>query len=464
MVENRQYNNKPSHAAGPVQRPVERLIGLPRSEQKARLAVRRRALQTVWLHSDWPDHRDRQAPLDHHSSPGRRWISPERINPPHPEDAECSLRPAQPVGRYAVLRKLGQGGMGQVYAARDEESQRDVAIKILHPRQADLEGTVRLLREAQAMAKLSHPNVARIYEAGQIDGRSFIAMELIQGMTLSQWCDVAPRSWPDVLSLYVQAGRGLAAVHRAGIIHRDFKPENVLVGDDGRPRVLDFGLALLANGPDIPASDACGAEQPSGSRLTQQGVLLGTPYYMSPEQLSGDPVGPASDQFNFCVGLYESLYGVAPFEGRGMAQAAAKVHGDVRQPAVKSADLERLRNIIVRGLAPDPTDRWPSMDDLLGVLGEQLNAGSAPSLRLPGRPALILFGLSSAVAALLAVTMGWVIGGMEGGMARDILGISWAFAVLFLSIGLAVRWSVMSRVDAAGHARTAAHRVGETAG
>ena len=259
------------------------------------------------------------------------------------------------VGRYVVLDRIGAGGMGVVYAAYDPELDRRVAIKLLRPDRFSSEaGRLRLLREAQALARLTHPNVVAVYDAGTFGDRVFVAMELVEGETLRQWLGEGPRSWREVLDRFLPAGRGLAAAHAAGLVHRDFKPENVLLGRDGRVRVADFGLAkALADAEEEPPGEA--AEPGEGTPLTEWGVVLGTPAYMAPEQLRGIAADARSDQFSFCVALYEALYGERPFEEGGVvkeAPAGTKVPG-------------WLRAVILRGLMASPEERYPTMDDLL---------------------------------------------------------------------------------------------------
>jgi serine/threonine protein kinase len=145
------------------------------------------------------------------------------------------------IHRFAVLRQLGAGGMGVVYAAYDEELDRRVAIKVVREDMVASQGRSRMLREAQAMAKVSHPNVVQVYEVGEFAGQVFVAMEFVKGITLADWLTAEERAWEEILEMYLQAGRGLAAAHHQGLVHRDFKPDNVLVGADGRARVLDFG-------------------------------------------------------------------------------------------------------------------------------------------------------------------------------------------------------------------------------
>ncbi len=242
-------------------------------------------------------------------------------------DLELDAGPA--IGRFLVGGVLGQGGMGVVMRARDPELGRDVAIKLLQPGQRGLAG-LRLGREAQAMAKLSHPNVVNVYDVGEHDGAMYIAMELVEGSTLRAWRQAATRTWREVLAMYVAAGRGLAAAHAAGLVHRDFKPDNVLVGADGRPRVTDFGL-VAADGRAVESGDTRGAAL--DANLTVQGSVLGTPAYMAPEQWRGETVDPRTDQFAFCVALWEALHGERPFEGETTAV--------VRQAILDGAPVRR---------------------------------------------------------------------------------------------------------------------------
>lgn len=214
----------------------------------------------------------------------------------------------QRAGRFVLLSEIGRGGMGTVYSAYDAHLERKVAIKLLHrDTTAEPSSHRRLLREAQAMARVSHPNVVSVYDVGEIDSQVFIAMEFIDGNPLSIWQKQPNRKWAEVVEMYLQAGRGLAAAHGMGLIHRDFKPDNVLVGRDGRARVLDFGLARF---DELQPEEPCPAlpettSQPWTRTHTGAGTCAGTPGYMSPEQYLGAPLDARSDQFSFCVALYE---------------------------------------------------------------------------------------------------------------------------------------------------------------
>lgn len=299
---------------------------------------------------------------------------------------ESAMPQASRIGRYAVLRPIGQGGMGVVLAAYDEELDRKVAVKLLHDSGAQAaEHRIRILREAQAMARVSHPNVVQIYEVGESgtsgdsNGHIFIAMEFIDGTTLLDWQKQPGRTWDAILQIYIAAGQGLLAAHQSGLVHRDFKPDNVLVGADGRARVADFGLARGDDGAMAQVlSKQDSAEQHNKSRsesgllsspLTQAGAITGTPMYMSPEQYDGQPIGPRSDQFSFCVALYEALYGIPPFEGQNIAKLAANVlSGRLRPRPAGSQVPSIVHSAISRGLATDPQQRFSSMAELLAAL------------------------------------------------------------------------------------------------
>ncbi|MEM9459954.1 MAG: serine/threonine-protein kinase, partial [Myxococcota bacterium] len=244
------------------------------------------------------------------------WRSPE----PMPHGPATGTQ----VGPYVVIDTLGQGGMGRVYRAFDAKLSRQVALKVLR-RDLESQEQTRLVREARVMAQLSHPNVVQVYEVGEHRGQTFVVMELVQGQTLRTWQRQPSRpSWRSCVRVYRQAGAGLAAAHEQELVHRDFKPSNVVIDDKGRARVLDFGLARTAADPStdgqrnknkITSSDSSRTTGRVAERLTQTGVVVGTLAYMPPEQMLGDPVDARGDQFSFCVSLYEALYGVRPFEG-----------------------------------------------------------------------------------------------------------------------------------------------------
>jgi len=265
------------------------------------------------------------------------------------------------LGRYVVLGQAGQGGMGIVYTGYDEELDRKVAIKVLHARNeiASTQGRSRLLQEARAIAQLSHPNIVHVYEVGVFEDKLFLVMEWVPGETLSAWMGKT-RSWREVVDVFIQAGRGLAAAHHAGMVHLDFKPANVLLGVDGRVRVLDFGLAR----PRSPDRKGMGPEV-----LVVQPKAAGTPPYMAPEQHVQGKIGPAADQFGFCVSLWLGLYGRRPFRSKDLATLQKqKREGDITVSASDRKVPPWLERILRRGLSPDPAARWPSMDALLAAL------------------------------------------------------------------------------------------------
>ncbi|ACY16628.1 serine/threonine-protein kinase [Haliangium ochraceum] len=354
------------------------------------------------------------------------------------------------LGRFVLMDSLGEGGMGVVYSAYDPDLDRRVALKLLRTELSRVSPTAsaRLMREAQALARLSHPHVVPVYEVGVIDGQVFIVMEFVVGQTLREWAAAEGRTWRQVLDAYRQAGQGLAAAHAVGLVHRDFKPDNVLVGEDGRIRVLDFGLAREPDDPgddepDTAADELRGAEfaardlasddvatediaaaaraQPSlvdvegvtptasmvsGSRpasvpgpgrlstpLTRTGAILGTPAYMPIEQFDGAKVGPASDQFSFCVSLFEALYGERPFAGDTLGALRAAIETGAITPPRGSAVPRWLLPILCRGLSPAAEDRYPSMEALLTELGR--DPARRRRLLLMGALAAVLLGVSA---------------------------------------------------------------------
>lgn len=270
------------------------------------------------------------------------------------------------VGRYTVLEHLASGGMGSVYAAYDPDLDRRVALKVIRTdsRIAADDLRWRLLREAQAMARLNHPNVAVVHEVGTFSGHVFLAMEYVEGGNFREWLNQKSRSWQEILRVFVQAGHGLAAAHERGLVHRDFKPDNVLMGEDGRARVVDFGLVR-------PREDGlAGGRAPTLSTpLTEVGTLLGTPRYMSPEQMRGKPADGRADQFAFCVSLYEALFRVRPFGGETLHERLQQIdRGAFNPPAPGHGVPERIGAAVRRGLNPEPARRFASMEQMLVVL------------------------------------------------------------------------------------------------
>ncbi len=312
------------------------------------------------------------------------------------------------VGRYEIVERIGAGGMGVVYAGHDPELDRKVAIKMLRPRAPEADGTTdrtRLLREAQAMAKLAHPNVLAVYDVGLHADRVYVAMEHVDGHTMAQWLAQQERSPSEIVAVFAAAGRGLAAAHAAGFVHRDFKPDNVLVDRSGRVLVMDFGLAR-ATGPNntatldtrdvsLPPSDL--VDDILASPLTHDGTVVGTPSYMSPEQHMGRSPDAASDQYAYCVSLFEALAGQRPFVGDNLRELAlAKTSRAIVHAA---AIAEPLRSVLVRGLDPNARARWPSMEALLEALDEAMRPRRRPLAMIVGvATALGLGGVGLAAA------------------------------------------------------------------
>jgi len=289
-------------------------------------------------------------------------------------------RPGDTVGSYVVLELVGTGGMGAVLAAWDARLDRRVALKLLLPERGTTDAVARLHREGQAMARLNHPNVAVVHDVGEVGGWPYVAMEFVDGADLARWLDGAERSWREVLDAFLAAGEGLAAAHRAGIVHRDFKPSNVMVGADGRIRVTDFGLARAlspGDGGDAAAGRPGLADgdrsSPLETDLTLEGAVLGTPAYMAPEQLLEGRADTRTDQFAFCVALYEALYGAHPFaEARSPAELASRAIGGPAQPPAGSSGVPSwLFGVVARGLEADPALRHADMDALLAALRDE---------------------------------------------------------------------------------------------
>jgi tetratricopeptide (TPR) repeat protein len=284
-------------------------------------------------------------------------------------------------GRYRIVRRIGSGGMGTVYTAFDPTLDRTVALKVLHDKVVGADAEQRLLREAQAMARLSHPNVVAVHDAGMENGRPYVAMEFVEGFDLRTWLKREHRTWSDIVAQFIAAGDGLAAAHAAGLVHRDFKPGNVLVGNDGRVRVTDFGLARAAETHDHDTGRIspetitvrlakAGSTSPLETPLTQDGMVLGTPAYMAPEQALEGVADHRSDQYAFCVSLYVALFGAHPLgKFSNLSEFVVQLEKyEIKPPANDHQVPARVVDAIMRGLNRSPNNRFPDMDGLLDAL------------------------------------------------------------------------------------------------
>ena len=349
------------------------------------------------------------APPDDAGKPAADIVPTIRLGPgTDAAETAQSAEPARPrapargqrVGRFIVLRELGVGGMGVVVSAYDPKLERTVALKLMRPDVAPSEGATgaraRLLREAQAMARLRHPNVVAVFDVGEYEGQVFLAMEYVPGTTLGEWSALRRGErggWSRTLAAFVEAGRGLQAAHAQGLVHRDFKPSNVLVEGE-RVQVTDFGIASVGGGA-LGRSEHGSGERSAAS--TEGGpALMGTAPYMAPELHAGGPADPKTDQFAFCVALFESLYGQRPFAGRDRAGWARSItEGDVLPPDDARGVPDWVHRAVLRGLHKDPAARWPSMGELLDML-------ASPEAAELGRSTRVAIGITlSAMFALL---------------------------------------------------------------
>ena len=321
---------------------------------------------------------------------------PDRPLPADPDrtaevevDAAGDRPPAERIRdleQFEVIGELGRGGMGVVLAAYDPNLDRKIALKVIHrqPIEGGTDGSVRLLREARALAKLAHPNVVAIYDVGHVDDDLYLAMEYVDGPNLDEWLDSEARSFSSILAKFRQAGRGLAAAHATGLVHRDFKPANVLIGSDGRARVSDFGLVSSAGVELAEGEGDLGKLSPSttlSTTLTVPGTVLGTPLFMAPEQHLRQPVDARSDQFSFCVALYQALFATHPFAGNSYPELRAAVLDHTYRPIPRDSPVpNRVRAAVTRGLARDPARRFPDMEQLLAALDARPRARWLPIL------------------------------------------------------------------------------------
>jgi tetratricopeptide (TPR) repeat protein/predicted Ser/Thr protein kinase len=351
--------------------------------------------------------------------------------------AEPPPRNAPPtkIGRYTVLDLLGVGGMGVVCTAYDPKLDRKIALKLLRKRgkkdDRHSTGQARLIREAQALAKLQHANIVTVHDVDQFEGQVYMAMEYVDGASLDQWMVRDQRSWRDVLDVFIQAARGLAAAHAAGITHRDFKPANVLIGKDGRVLVVDFGLAKShddksqersglhdqvvepkARRADVPETVASLRERGSlmdvigstqDTKLTQVGRTVGTPAYMAPEQFLGLAVGPETDQFSFGVALFEALYGYLPFPDESREELVERVtEGRVSDPPKDTPVPGWVHRVVLRTLLQKPEDRYPSINALIAAMQADPAKRRRRALLATGTVVLAVLGIYGVVKGVTA--------------------------------------------------------------
>jgi serine/threonine protein kinase len=332
-------------------------------------------------------------------------------------DLSTGLARGALVGRYTVLSMVGRGGMGEVYAAYDPQLDRRVALKLLRPRYAlgNERAEGRLLREARAIARLSHPNVIAVYDAGRVGDRIFVAMEYVDGQTLAAWLAAKPRTRREILEVFLGAAHGLAAAHASGLVHRDFKPHNVMVARDGTARVTDFGLVQRLGadndndrGPDVETD----AETDAGAHdlaLTRPGELVGTPLYMSPEQFKLEPTDARTDQFSFSVALYQALYGEHPFLADARAGVARLkqdvVAGRIRPVPARDVVPSWIRRVLLRGLATNPEARWPSMKDLAAAVEGPLRPERERDPAVGSHERMFVFGGMSVLGVVALVVL-----------------------------------------------------------
>ncbi len=328
---------------------------------------------------------------------------PEHDGAPPPD---VVLAPGATVGRYVVLEELGAGAMGRVYAAFDPRLDRRVALKLIRGHAlldaAPTKASQRLLREAQALARLAHPNVVAVHDVAIVGGAVAVAMEFIPGGSLREWIDSA-RPWRQVVAVFADAARGLAAAHAAGVIHRDFKPDNVMLGADGRARVVDFGLARS----DLPSSDSGNELIVSNESLREVSAvatagMAGTPAYMAPELFGGGAADARSDQFSFCVTLYEALHGTRPFVGETLAELVGNVmRGRIALPPKDSPVPAWVTRVAMKGLHADPTQRHADMTALVAALEDDPQARWR-RIAAWGAVALGAVGLATGIVVTLA--------------------------------------------------------------
>jgi eukaryotic-like serine/threonine-protein kinase len=334
-------------------------------------------------------------------------ISPMADTVAAPSDADggipVDIERGTSVGRYLVIGRLGAGGMGVVFAAYDPKLDRKVALKALHravdPAQ-DSAGRARLVREAKAMARLSHPNVVTVYDVVVDGDRALVAMELVEGESLRDWLASTRRTWREIVDAFQQAARGMVSAHEAGIVHRDFKLDNVLVGKDGRVRVGDFGLARVAPSELAPNTESNAAIALGASGA---GGIAGTPAYMAPDQLRGAPGDARSDQFSFCTALHEALYGERPFAGETVMALLDSIDSQQVRPAPPGTQVPRwVRAVILRGLCARPDQRYGSMREVLEALERDPSVRRRRVLSAAVAASVVLLAAGGVAAGMVA--------------------------------------------------------------
>lgn len=313
----------------------------------------------------------------------------------------ASPEPERLLGRFEIVRELGRGAMGIVYLVFDPKLKRQLAIKVLQA--CDEKAERRLEREAQTLARLAHPNIVTVFDVDVFEDRVYMTMEHVRGVSLRTWLGMAPRRRAEVLGVFLQAGEGLHVAHRAGVIHRDFKPENVLVGDEGRVRIVDFGLAQAGLLPD---ENRHGLGTATLLTLSRTGAIVGTPAYMAPEQHRGESADARSDQFAFAVSLWEALWGTRPFAGATPAEVLQSIERAAFH-VPSSARRDALLPVLRRALAYKSDDRFPSMLALLKALREPK----------PRRAQMVAMG----AVALAAVPLGYALWPSSRTFARETL-------------------------------------------
>jgi len=311
--------------------------------------------------------------------------------PPAPGQA-LALEPGMRLGRYELEEVIGRGGMGVVFRARDPALSRPLAIKVLNARASGARAQVRFLDEARAMAQLRHPAVLPVFDVGRLERHLYVVMPFIAGGTLHEWMSTTRRGWREVVERFAGAGAGLAAAHAAGFVHRDFKPSNVLVDDDGRVMVADFGIAAHLHDGTAPGAAAV------------MSTVAGTPAYMAPEQARGEAIDARADQYSFCVSLWEGLHGERPHQATTHSIVGRFVRGALT-PRRHHEVPAWLHDALLRGLSAHPADRWPSMAALLEHVAERLAAPPVPTpsraTRRRGR--WVAAGVASVVVAAAVV-------------------------------------------------------------